>query len=106
MSSIAVVKLRQMKQRFVPGGTKHWEQTRSPSEETAADTWRAPYSQSRSVDIEMTAYGLLVHCLSGDVSDAVPIAKWIIAQRNPNGGFSSTQVRRGHSVMLSSHLGC
>jgi len=96
-----------MKQRFVAGGTKHWERARSSAEETGAtDTWRAPYRQSRSIDIEMTAYGLLVHCLNGDVSGAVPIAKWIIAQRNPNGGFSSTQVRRGHTVTLFGHLGC
>jgi len=40
----------------------------------------------------MTAYALLVYSLNQDVDGAVPIAKWIIAQRNPNGGFSSTQV--------------
>ena len=54
--------------------------------------WRPPYTQYRSVDIEMTAYALLVHTINEDVDGAVPIAKWIVAQRNPNGGFSSTQV--------------
>ena len=77
---------------LILGGTKHWEKARSDEEPGSANTWRPPYVQSRSVDIEMTAYALLVHSLNGDLSGAVPIAKWIISQRNPNGGFSSTQV--------------
>ena len=40
----------------------------------------------------MTAYALLTYSLNDKINDAVQIAKWIIAQRNPNGGFSSTQV--------------
>ena len=63
--------------------------------------WRPPYTQSRSVDIEMTAYALLVYSHNKDVSNAVPIAKWIVAQRNPNGGFSSTQVVVCHNNTLS-----
>jgi len=74
------------------GGTKHWEKDTSSAATKRPDVWRPPYVQSRSVDIEMTAYALLIYSLSEDVSGAVPIAKWIIAQRNPNGGFSSTQV--------------
>jgi len=84
---------------LILGGTKHWEKDRSDEETGSANTWRPPYIQSRSVDIEMTAYALLVHSLNGDLSGAVPIAKWIISQRNPNGGFSSTQVIIQHSVI-------
>jgi len=84
---------------LVLAGTKHWEKDTSSAKETAdAGVWRPPYRQSRSVDIEMTAYALLVHSVNRDVSGAVPIAKWIIAQRNPNGGFSSTQVIIYHSL--------
>jgi len=54
--------------------------------------WREPYPRARSVDIEMTAYGLLTYVLQQDFSGAVPIAKWIVSQRNSRGGFSSTQV--------------
>jgi len=50
----------------------------------------------------MTAYALLIYSLSEDVSGAVPIAKWIIAQRNPNGGFSSTQVAFHHPLPQNS----
>jgi len=75
------------------GGTKHWEKPRTePAVATDQDVWRAPYSRSRSVDIEMTAYALLVYSSNRDMSNALPIAKWIIAQRNPDGGFTSTQV--------------
>jgi len=66
--------------------------------------WRPPYTQSRSVDIEMTAYALLVYSHNRDMSNALPIAKWIIAQRNPNGGFSSTQVTIYPVIMLCSQL--
>ena len=74
------------------GGTKHWEKARTEPTSDDETAWRAPYHQSRSVDIEMTAYALLVASLNNDLSGGLPIAKWIIAQRNPNGGFSSTQV--------------
>jgi len=40
----------------------------------------------------MTAYALLTYALQNDASGSLPVAKWLIAQRNPNGGFVSTQV--------------
>jgi len=40
----------------------------------------------------MTAYALLTYVLNRDFSGAVPIAKWLVSQRNSLGGFSSTQV--------------
>ena len=52
----------------------------------------------------MTAYALLVYSHNRDMSNALPIAKWIIAQRNPNGGFSSTQVTIYPVIMLCSQL--
>jgi len=72
-------------------GTKHWEK---PAEEVSPDdqwSWRPPYSQARAINIEMTAYVLLTYCQLNDISKSLQIAKWIIAQRNANGGFSSTQ---------------
>jgi len=89
------------------GGTTHWEKDRSLEEPVGAAVWRSPYRQSRSIDIEMTAYGLLIFshlAASGrrDMSQALAIAKWIIGQRNPNGGFSSTQVEMT-SLYISYH---
>jgi len=44
-----------------------------------------------SVDVEMTAYCLLTYLQRGLVTEALPIMRWMVAQRNSNGGFASTQ---------------
>ena len=54
--------------------------------------WRAPYYQAGASNIEATAYALLTYTHKGDIVKAMEVAKWIVKQRNPNGGFSSTQV--------------
>ena len=48
---------------------------------------------SNSVDVEMTSYALLTYLQRGLVEKALPVMQWLIAQRNSNGGFASTQVR-------------
>ncbi|XP_023714120.1 CD109 antigen isoform X3 [Cryptotermes secundus] len=63
--------------------------------------WRKPigvddqknpwYGLPNSVDVEMTAYGLLTYLQRGLVQDALPVMKWLITQRNEQGGFASTQ---------------
>ncbi|XP_015122489.1 CD109 antigen isoform X1 [Diachasma alloeum] len=45
----------------------------------------------RSVDVEMTSYTLMTYLQRNLVSDAIPVMKWLVKQRNPEGGFSSTQ---------------
>ncbi|KAG9509989.1 CCR4-NOT transcription complex subunit 1, partial [Fragariocoptes setiger] len=44
-----------------------------------------------SREIEMTAFALLTHVERGQLSEALPIVRWLIAQQNSNGGFASTQ---------------
>lgn len=39
----------------------------------------------------MTAYAMLTYLEKGLVQDALPIMKWMVAQRNEEGGFASTQ---------------
>lgn len=46
-----------------------------------------------AVDIELTAYALLTLAAKKDRTDGVQVLKWVTEQRNPDGGFSSTQVR-------------
>ena len=78
---------------FVAGGLKYWHKAGSDdSTRPVPVRWRPPYRRARSFDIEMTAYALLTYTRLRDFSGAVPIAKWIVAQRNSRGGFSSTQV--------------
>jgi len=48
-------------------------------------------SMTLSVDVEMTAYCLLTYLQRGLVTEALPIMRWMVAQRNSQGGFASTQ---------------
>lgn len=52
------------------------------------------YSLPRSVDVEMTSYVLLTYLRRNLVNDAIPLMKWLVTQRNREGGFASTQVNR------------
>ncbi|TDH00772.1 hypothetical protein EPR50_G00191930 [Perca flavescens] len=47
--------------------------------------------QPRSADIEMVSYLLLAQHKLGHVTQALSLMKWLSQQRNPNGGFGSTQ---------------
>lgn len=49
------------------------------------------YSKPNSVNIEITAYGLLAVLEAGLIPDALSIVKWLVNQRNELGGFQSTQ---------------
>ncbi|NWS45064.1 PZP protein, partial [Probosciger aterrimus] len=74
-------------------GSVHWQR---PGKEPEV---ALPYYHSRapSAEVEMTSYVLLAHLTTQpapsqqELSFAALIAKWISAQQNPNGGFSSTQ---------------
>ncbi|XP_044019727.1 CD109 antigen-like isoform X2 [Aphidius gifuensis] len=46
---------------------------------------------TRSADVEMTSYALLTYLNRNLISDSIPVMKWLVKQRNPEGGFSSTQ---------------
>lgn len=43
------------------------------------------------MNVEITSYGLLALLEAGLYSDALPIVKWLVNQRNDLGGFQSTQ---------------
>ncbi|XP_046483767.1 CD109 antigen isoform X3 [Neodiprion pinetum] len=49
------------------------------------------YSLPSSVDVEMTSYALLTYLRRNMVADSLPIMKWLVSQRNADGGFASTQ---------------
>uniref|UniRef100_A0A8C6QV68 CD109 antigen n=2 Tax=Nannospalax galili TaxID=1026970 RepID=A0A8C6QV68_NANGA len=52
---------------------------------TLSESW-----QPRSLDIEVAAYALLSH-LQHQVSEGIPVMRWLSRQRNSLGGFASTQ---------------
>lgn len=67
-------------------GMKHWEKAIAESDE------KSPWNnQPNAVNIEMSAYALQAFLAGGLDTDAIPIMKWLITQRNENGGFQSTQ---------------
>lgn len=55
-------------------------------------SWQAPNPRARPIDIETSAYALLYLTEKNDMSQGMKIVNWLVSQRNPNGGFSSTQV--------------
>ncbi|XP_053459039.1 CD109 antigen isoform X2 [Nycticebus coucang] len=63
-------------------GTRFWVSSVSK----LSDSW-----QPRSLDIEVAAYVLLSHFRQFQVSEGIPIMKWLSRQRNSLGGFASTQ---------------
>lgn len=68
------------------GDRKFWQKPIPESD--SKNPW---YSRPNSVNVEMTAYALLAFVEAGQETAAFPILKWLIAQRNENGGFQSTQ---------------
>lgn len=55
--------------------------------------WQSPNPRARPVDIETSAYALLYLAEKKDMSQGMKIVNWLVSQRNPQGGFASTQVR-------------
>lgn len=46
---------------------------------------------SKSIDVEITAYGVLALVQANRASEIFPYFKWLLAQRNDRGGFVGTQ---------------
>lgn len=58
-------------------------------QENKIDMKSAKYGSSN--DVEITSYILLAMLESESKVDVLPIIKWLVKQRNSNGGFASTQ---------------
>ena len=69
-------------------GMKYWKS--KPDEDTGK--WTSPYGKPKTYDVELASYVLLVYAEKKDLTEALPIAKWLLSQRNAQGGFASTQV--------------
>ncbi|XP_068407718.1 CD109 antigen [Eschrichtius robustus] len=64
------------------GGMQFWVSSVS----RLSESW-----QPSSLDIEVAAYALLSHFLQHQISEGIPIMRWLSRQRNSLGGFASTQ---------------
>ncbi|KAH8411883.1 hypothetical protein KR222_001277 [Zaprionus bogoriensis] len=67
-------------------GRKWWSKKANTAEEGERFFWHP-----KSKDVEITSYMLMVLLEEAPAAESLPIIKWLIAQRNSNGGFSSTQ---------------
>ncbi|XP_017115782.2 C3 and PZP-like alpha-2-macroglobulin domain-containing protein 8 isoform X8 [Drosophila elegans] len=63
----------------------------SKASDSTGDEGRIFHWKPRSNDVEITSYLLLALLEKDPAEKALPIIKWLISQRNSNGGFSSTQ---------------
>lgn len=68
------------------GDTKWWHKPIPESD--SKNPW---YGKPNSVNVEMSAYAMLSFLEAGLDTDALPVMKWLIGQRNDKGGFQSTQ---------------
>ena len=77
---------------FLLDGMKYWK--RGDEEEAPPhgdQMWRCAYPRPHAATVEMTAYALLAYAQKNQVQEGIPIMKWLVSQRNGNGGFASTQ---------------
>ncbi|XP_070070942.1 thioester-containing protein 1 allele S1 isoform X7 [Drosophila takahashii] len=63
----------------------------SKAPESSGEEGRIFHWKPRSNDVEITSYVLLALLEKDPAEKSLPIMKWLISQRNSNGGFSSTQ---------------
>jgi len=67
--------------------TRHWERPK-PANQPTYYYWQR---KTDAINIEMTAYALLTLLHRDDVTQALPLVRWLTMQRGPQGGFISTQ---------------
>ncbi|XP_052103780.1 CD109 antigen-like [Mytilus californianus] len=74
------------------GGEKYWALPDTQSDKIQPwKSWRSPRNDVRALDVEMTSYVLLGYNLRDDTTNGIRVLKWLARQRNPSGGFISTQ---------------
>ncbi|XP_071112915.1 alpha-2-macroglobulin-like protein 1 [Haliotis cracherodii] len=69
----------------INGTLMHWETRRD------ANRQRSYYYRASSLNVETTAYALLAYLEEDDLESSLKVVKWLQKQRNPKGGFASTQ---------------
>ncbi|XP_052103755.1 CD109 antigen-like [Mytilus californianus] len=74
------------------GGETYWALPDTESDKIQPwKSWRSPRADARALDVEMTSYVLLGYNLRDDTTKGIRVLKWLARQRNPSGGFISTQ---------------
>ncbi|XP_023305796.2 CD109 antigen-like isoform X4 [Lucilia cuprina] len=85
---LAVVVLKKVQH---PSADKLMEKLEKLAHEENGVKWWTKSSKDHNNDIEITAYILEAYVYTEPAGKLLPIIKWLIGNRNSNGGFDSTQ---------------
>lgn len=69
--------------RLVTGDQRFWSKSK--------DFENRKRITSKTINVEITAYALLALIEANQLSDGLAVLKWLLNQRNENGGFEDTQ---------------
>ncbi|VDI72534.1 Hypothetical predicted protein [Mytilus galloprovincialis] len=85
--------LRQIERySYTEDGTKYWKLPDNAANKIQPyRRWAPPKVKVRALDIEITSYVLLIYNKRNDIKNGVQVVKWLNKQKNPFGGFISTQ---------------
>jgi hypothetical protein len=72
------------------GGMKFWTKSDVPTNSNH-DPWEK--DKGKALSVELSAYAMLALSAADNRKDGLMVLKWLTSQRNPQGGYSSTQVR-------------
>ena len=75
-----------------PDGQMYWDEKQQSSSPDKSEMWN--YHKASTHKVEIAAYALLMYIKLDKYLDGLPITNFLIDQRNPNGGYRSTQVSR------------
>ncbi len=86
-----VLRMLERLQKHDNRGRIYWSEHDDDANEKLFRSQRGCYYTPPPADVEMTSYALLTYVARNDLDRAIPVARWIMAQRSDTGGFSSTQ---------------
>lgn len=70
------------------GGMKFWTKSDVPTNSNH-DPWEK--DKGKALSVELSAYAMLALSAADNRKDGLMVLKWLTSQRNPQGGYSSTQ---------------
>lgn len=83
---------------YISGKIRYWNSKVAQSRKAR---WVSPNPRARPIDIETAGFALLYYSLEKNYQGGMNVLRWLITQRNPNGGFQSTQVSIEMIVLIS-----
>ncbi|KAK3099668.1 hypothetical protein FSP39_007760 [Pinctada imbricata] len=73
------------------GGMLRWNEKCNSLCDSIEASWKSPNPRAQPIEIETASYALLYLSETGKIEDGMKITKWLTSQRNPTGGYSTSQ---------------